>query len=37
MNECAHAWLTVALPILFVRLDIIRVLPSSDEPPFIEE
>ena len=37
MNECPHAWITVALPILFVRLDIIRVLAGSNEPPLVEE
>ena len=37
MNECAHAWITVALPMLFVGLDIVGVLTGSDEPPLIEE
>ena len=31
MNECAHAWITVALPMLFVCLDIVSVLAGSDE------
>ena len=37
MNECAHPWITVALPMLFVRLDIASVLADSDEPSLIEE
>jgi len=37
MNECAHGWITVALPMLFVGLDIVSVLAGSDEPPPTEE
>jgi len=31
MNECAHAWVTVALPILFVGLDTVGVLAGSED------
>ena len=31
MNECAHAWITAALPMLFVSLDVVRVLTDPDE------
>jgi hypothetical protein len=37
MNECAHAWIAVALPMLFVGWDIVRVLAGSDKPPLIEK
>jgi hypothetical protein len=37
MNECAHVWIAVALPMLFVGPDIVRVLAGSDKPPLIEK
>ena len=36
MNECAHPWITVALPMLFVRSDAVGLLAVSDGPPLIE-
>ena len=37
MKECAHTWIAVTLPLLFVRLDIVGVLADPDKPPRREE
>lgn len=37
MNECAHAWIAVALPMLVVRVDIVGVLADAYEPSPVEE
>ena len=35
MNECAHAWITVMLPMIFVGLDIVGALADSNVLPLL--
>ena len=37
MNECAHAWIAVTLPMLVVGVDIVGVLADAYESSLVEE